>query len=407
MPNFHYKAVTLDGEPDEGEMFGPDAATIIRRLQDNGRIPILAEEIISARKETKTSGRPALLRRSSRKADVASFTRSLSALLGAGTPLDRGLAIMLEVEDDEANRQLISDIQTAVRGGAALSTAMEEQGKVFSVFYMSMIRAAEISGTLSSGLERMVEYLERSQELRDKLVSALIYPAILLGVAGLSVIILLAYVVPQFRPIFDEMGSALPLATYITLAISDFLGSYWWLCLAAIATAVLGCRYYLDKPRVRYQLDGRLLRLPLIGRLISTLEVARFSRSLGTLLQNGVPVLTSLSIARETLSNRVMSNAIGKAGTALKQGGELSDTMIESKVFPSLAIQLTKVGEETGNVDSMMLRIADVYDREVATTIQRMLALLEPLLIVGLGIVIAGIIMSILVGIISINDLPM
>jgi len=405
MPNYYYKAVTRDGVADEGEMNEVSSAAVIRRLQDSGRIPILAEEVVSGRVKRNALKMPSL-KRKSRQPDIVGFTRSIALLLASGTALDRALDIMLEVEDEPASRKLVQDIQASVRGGAALSAALEEQGSTFSGFYLSMVRAAEISGALSEGLERMLEYLERSRALREKIVSALIYPAILLLVAGLSVVILLTFVVPQFRPIFEEMGAALPLATRFVLTVSDFLAGYWWLGLLAIAAAGMATMRFLSIPEKRHQVDAVMLRLPLIGPLISAVETARFSRSLGTLLHNGVPVLQSLEIARDTLTNRAMAAAVAGAATSLKEGGELSDTLLEATVFPGLAIQMIKVGEESGNVDAMMLRISAVYDDEVAIKVQRMLAMLEPLLIIGLGIIIAGIIMSILIGIISINDLP-
>ena len=270
-----------------------------------------------------------------------------------------------------------------------------------------MIRAAEASGDPSSGLERLVEYLERRQEIHDRIVSALIYPVILLGIAGLSVIVLLSYVVPQFRSMFDDMGPALPIATRMVLAVSDFVAKFGWLAIPIALLAVVLVRIYSSKPENRLHLDAWLLRMPLIGPLVRNLETARLSRSLGTLLQNGVPVLQSLSIARESLGNHVMIDEIDKAVASLKQGGQLADTLVLERTFPKLAIQLIKVGEETGKLDRMMLHIAAIYDREVNTKVQRLLALLEPALIVGLGVIIATIIMSILVGIVSINDLPM
>jgi general secretion pathway protein F len=405
MPNYYYKAVTSDGVEDEGEMTEVSAAAVIRRLQESGSIPILAEEIVSGRLKPSTF-RISSLKRKAPPPDITSFTRSLALLLASGTALDRAMDIMLAVEDNPASCKLVQDIQASVRGGAALSSALEEQDNIFSGFYVSMIRGAEISGTLSEGLERMLEYLERSRALREKIVSALIYPAILLLVAGLSVIILLTLVVPQFRPIFEEMGSALPLATRMVLAVSDFFASYWWLSMLTIVAAVVGAKQFLTIPQKRFQLDELLLRRSLIGPLIRAHETARFTRSLGTLLHSGVPILQSLEIARETLSNRAMAASVAEAAMSLKEGGELSDTLLEASVFPGLAIQMIKVGEETGNLDSMMLRIAEVYDDEVAIKVQRMLAMLEPLMIVGLGVIIAGIIMSILIGIISINDLP-
>jgi general secretion pathway protein F len=405
MPHYFYKAVTRDGVTDEGEMIEATSDAVIRRLQENGLIPILTEEIAPGGQSSRKFRLP-VPRKKARQPDVIGFTRSLASLLDSGAALDRALEIMLEVENDLAVRALIEDVQGTVRGGSSLSSALEEQGPVFSGFYVSMIRAAEASGTLGEGLERMLEYLERSRALREKIVSALIYPTILLGVAGLSVLILLTLVVPQFRPIFEDMGSALPLATRAVLGVSDFIASYWWLGAILMAGVVFGIRRALENPQTRLQLDSASLRLPLLGPLISANETARFSRSLGTLLQNGVPVLKSLEIGRSTLTNRALAAAIDDATEKLKGGGDLSSNLQSAGVFPGLAVQMVKVGEESGNLDHMMLRVAKIYDGEVSITVQRLLAMVEPLLIIGLGVMIAGIIMSILVGVISINDLP-
>lgn len=405
MPTFRYKAAAYNGDIKEGEMEESDAAAVIRHIQETRRIPIFAEEV-----------RPGLQRLDVRRwrvekkgvgrREVASFTRSMASLLSAGTPLDRALEIMRDVEDDALTIRLIDDVQQSVRGGGSLSFAVAEQGDLFSRFYVSMLRAAEASGNLSSGLERLVDYLDRRQEIHDRVVSALIYPVILLLVAGLSVIVLLSYVVPQFRSMFDDMGPALPVATRVVLAVSDFITSFGWLGIPIIALTLVYARKYVSKPENRLRLDNWLLHTPLIGALIRNLETARLSRSLGTLLQSGVPVLNSLSIARDSLSNRVMVDEIDKAIISLKQGGQLASTLVTAKRFPKLAIQLIRVGEETGSLDKMMLHIAAIYDREVNSTIHRLLALLEPALIISLGVVIATIIMSILVGIVSINDLP-
>ena len=407
MPSFRYKAVTRDGQLDEGELVADSVEAIIARLQQAGRIPIHAEEIRGARR---VSSRPKALpglKTKGRKPDVTSFTRALSVLLESGTPLDRSLDIMREVESSEPSIELIRDVQSAVRGGASLSDALDSQGALFSRFYISMVRAAELSGKLAEGLQRLTEYMASSQALRSKIVSALIYPAILLGVAGLSVIILLTAVVPQFRPMFEEMGAALPLPTQIVLAVSDFLAAYgWWLPL------VLGLLYVLARkawmaPAGRRRFDRWLLRVPIAGALARAVDTARLGRSIGTLLSNGVPVLKGLAIARETMSNTVMAEALDAAADDLREGGHLSRALLEAGEFPPLAMQLLKVGEESGRVDNMMLRVADIYDEEVELTIQRLLSMLEPIMIVGLGVVIAGIIVSVLVGIISINDLPM
>ena len=406
MPTFRYKAIAHNGESHEGEMHEPNAAAVIRCIQESGRIPIFAEEIRPGLQFLNLAWWPDR-KKSVGRLQVESFTRSLASLLGAGTPLDRALEIMCEVEEDALTIKLIDDVQQSVREGGSLSSAVAERGDLFSKFYINMIRAAEASGDLSSGLERLVEYLERRQEIHDRIVSALIYPVILLGIAGLSVIVLLSYVVPQFRSMFDDMGPALPIATRMVLAVSDFVAKFGWLAIPIALLAVVLVRIYSSKPENRLHLDAWLLRMPLIGPLVRNLETARLSRSLGTLLQNGVPVLHSLSIARESLGNHVMIDEIDKAVASLKQGGQLADTLVLERTFPKLAIQLIKVGEETGKLDKMMLHVAAIYDREVNTRVQRLLALLEPALIIGLGVIIATIIMSILIGIVSINDMPM
>lgn len=405
MPDFQYKAITREGIEEQGEMHGSSAAAVIRSLQEQGSIPVFAEEVTTSRRGA-TRLRWSKKRDSEGRPDVNIFTRSLASLLSSGAVLDRALDIMHDVEDDAPTLQLIESIRSSVRGGAALSKAMEEQQGVFSGFYVSMVRAAEMSGTLDEGLQRLLEYLERSRELREKILSALIYPAILLVVAGLSVIVLLTFVVPQFESVFEEMGSALPLATRFVLSVSDFLARSWWLIILLAAGSIYYARRWLADPSSRRRLDDFSLRVPLIGGLIAASETAKFSRSLGTLLINGVPVIQSLDIGMNTLNNRAMAASIADAANSLKEGGELSATLERTGVLPKLAIQMIRVGEEGGNLDQMMLRIAQIYDGEVSTKVQRLLALLEPALIIGLGLVIAGIIMSILVGIISINDLP-
>ena len=406
VPNYFYRAVTRDGEADEGQMFGDSAAAVIARLQDSGRIPISAEEVREGGRRRIRKSPRRLLRHRSGRADIEAFTQSLAALVSSSIPLDRALQIMLDADSDPATRKLVSDVQASVRGGNALSTALEEQGAAFSRFHISMIRAAEASGTLGDGLTRLTGYLERARMLRDKVRSALIYPSILASVAGLSVIILLVYVVPQFRPIFDEMGSSLPVATRVTLAISDFFAAWGWVVAIAVGASALAIRKLWARPDFRRRVDGVLLRLHRVGTLIQAVDTARFSRSLGTLLQNGVPLLMGLPIARDTMTNSEMAQAVSDAVEDLREGGDLSKALQRADVFPSLAIQMLMVGEESGTVDKMMLRMSDTFDREVEASIQRLLMLLEPALIVGLGIVIAGIIMSVLIGIISINDLP-
>jgi general secretion pathway protein F len=406
MALYRYKAVTTDGELLQGEMEGSDQAAIIAQIQSSGYIPIRAKRV--GAQHFGFRFQPKLLhpRRIARR-ELAVFTQELSSLLHAGLPLDRALQVMIEVADDKHMRNLIGSIQEAVRGGAAFSDALETHKGIFSRFYVNMVRASEAGGTLDLGLARLVEYLERARALKESVLSALIYPTILVTVSGVSLLIILAYVVPQFTELFAEAGRALPLSTQVVVNTAALLRDYWWLLVLAVMTLALYVRWQLATPWGRYRWDRLLLRLPMVGELIKRMDMARFSRSLGTLLASGIPLLAGLSIVKDILSNRVLSDTLDVAADTLKAGRSLAEQLMSTGLFPALGLQMIKVGEETGRLDEMLLRVADIYDREVTTAIQRMLALLEPILIVGLGLLIAGIIMSILVAIVSVNELPL
>lgn len=406
MPLYRYEAVTPAGELLHGEMDGVDQAAVVARIQESGQLPIRAEPLGVDRLGSLFARKPGSSRRISRR-ELAVFTRELSSLLHAGLPLDRALQVIVDVSHDGRVRKLAATIQESVRGGAALSDALEAHGAVFTRFYVSMIRAAEAGGTLDSGLARLAEYEERNKALSDSVVSALIYPSILVVVASASLLIILAYVVPQFTQLFADAGRALPVSTQVVIGAAALLRNYWWLLAAGVIGMMFLVRLQLASPGGRYGWDRLLLRLPVLGELIKRIQMARFSRSLGTLLASGVSLLTGLSIVQDILSNRVLSDTLDLAIDALKAGRSLADPLMSTGLFPVLGLQMIKVGEETGRLDEMLLRVAEIYDREVTSATQRMLALLEPILIVGLGVVIAGVIMSILLAIVSVNDLPL
>lgn len=407
MPLYRYKAVNAEGEIVEGEMEARGQEAVIERLQTLGHMPIRAHEIKEPGAGGARSSLSTLLARSSRisQRDVGTFTQELATLLRARLPLDRALEILIELSGNVSVRQLLTRVRERVHDGATLSAAMEAQKGVFSRLYLSMLRVGEAGGALDVVLLRLAEHMERARELRDTVTSALIYPAILVCVAGLSVVVLLIFVVPQFQQLFDDAGKALPLATQVVIALGDFLRGYWWALVLAVLAVVVFMRKQLSNPVTRYRWDLRFLRLPLAGELIAKLEVSGFSRTLGTLLANGVPLLTGLSIVKETLHNRVLGEAMGQVADSLKQGRGLAQPLMEVSQFPRLAVHMVRVGEETGHLEDMLLQVADVYDKEVRSAIKRLLALLEPVLILGLGLVIAGIIMSILVAILSVNEL--
>ena len=404
MPRYRYEAVDASGEVVRDEL---DAATLdaaIVRLRDQGLLPLAVNEAKSGFLRG-GFGQPLFSkRRALSRKTIALLTQQLASLLHAGMPLDRALTILIGVTEDEQAKPVLERVQEKVRGGSSLADALEVQG-VFSRFYLNMIRAGEAGGALDVVLKRLTEFLERSQALRETVTSALIYPIILLSVSALSVIILLTFVVPQFQRLFADAGKALPLATQIVIAVGDGFRYYWWV--GAILFVLLSAiaRRQLSQPESRARWDDRFLRLPLFGDLIAKVETARLSRTLGTLLGNGVSMLSALTIVRETLSNQVLAGALGEVAEHVKTGRGLADPLLEAGRFPKLAVQMIRVGEETGQLQEMLLQVADTYDGEVQTAVKRMLTLLEPALILGLGVIIAGIIMSILVAILSLNDL--
>ncbi|MFW1677727.1 type II secretion system F family protein [Pontibacter sp. JAM-7] len=406
MPVFHYQAVTSSGEARAGQLEGADQHAVVAQLQSQGLIPLSVESGIRGFSlqqllQMKVGGRQGLS-----EAKLLGFTRQLAALMQAGIALDRALQIMHRVTDDHELREVISPIQEGVRRGQSLSVVLEEQNAGFTNFYISMVQAAEVSGDLGQGLTTLASYMERSKILRDQVMSALIYPIILLLVSAISLLIILTYVVPQFEQLFSDMGRALPLSTQVVIGVAQFLQNYLPMILVIMLALFVYCRYLLTQPSIRLSWDRRKLSLPLFGSLIQRLETARFTRSLGTLVKGGVPLLRALSIAQETLSNRRLIEAVSGATNSLKEGRHLAAPLLATGAFPALAIQMMQVGEETGQLEEMLLKVADVFDQEVATAIQRMLAILTPALIVTLGVVIAGIIMSILVAIMSINQIP-
>lgn len=403
MALYHFKAVNQQGETQEGRLEGADQQAIVSQLQHRGLIPLSVEpadqhmtEGFSLRLTKKAVG----------ERQIQVLTQDLAALLKAGIPLERALGIMMQVRTNPADIKVLGQIQEGVRRGQPLSNVLAEQDAAFSHFYLNMVKAAEVAGNLDQGLADLAVYMERSRQLREKALSALLYPAILLLVSAASLLIILIYVIPQFQQLFADMGQALPLATRIVIGAAELLRDWGpWLLLLVLLALVYG-RRQLQHPEKRLLWDGFLLRLPLAGELIKRLEVARFSRSLGTLMKGGVPLLNALNIARDTLVNSLLAQTLDAAADSLKAGKRLAEPLLASGLFPPLAIQMIQVGEETGQLEEMLLKVADTYDREVENAIHRLLTILEPLLIVGLGIIIAGIIISILVAILSINELP-
>lgn len=403
MPQYRIKAVNRDGETIEEDREAPSESALILSLQEEGLLPI---RIAAA-----GSGGLAFLRFGRRGAKISHkqvtlFTRELLTLLEAGLPLDRALNILLELTAGEPEfNAMIGKILEKIKGGAQLSDALEAQGPVFSRFYLNLIRAGEAGGAIEVVLDRLTKYLDSSKELRDTVTTAMIYPIILVIMAIGSLLLLLTFVVPQFTEMFDSAGKELPVPTQIVVGAADAIRSYWWTLIPLFALVSAWIRYQRSDPVRRLVWDGWMLRMPLFGELVLKFQVASFSRTLATLLTNGVPLLAALSIVKDTLDNRLVAQKLGLAVESLKEGGGMTAPLMEAEIFPSLAMQMIKLGEESAQLPEMLDRVATTYDKEIKISIQRLLALLEPILIVGLGIMIGGIIISILMAILSVNDL--
>ena len=401
MALFRYKAVTSTGDTIEGEMEAPSRDDVVAKLQDAGHLALDA-------KEASAGGAfdfGTMFRRSPLAGnELNSFTLQLATLLAAGQPLDRALQILIELPDAESARKLIERVREAVRGGAPLSGALESEHGVFSRLYVNMVRAGEISGSLHSTLKRLGEYLERSKALKDQVISAMIYPAILLTLVFAALTLLLVYVVPQFVPLFADLGTELPLITKFVLAIGTTLQSFWWLIAGAIIFAVLWLRRQWTDPDQRMVLDTKMLGIKAIGPLIAKIEIARLARTLGTLLDNGVPLLTALAIGRNVVGNKALVQAVDAASEDVKSGGGLSYGLGKSKLFPRMALQMIAVGEESGALDAMLLRVADAFDLEVKNTMDRLLAALVPALTIFMAVLVAFIMLAILLPILDLSS---
>jgi len=400
VPQFSYKAIGRDGKSFNGVIEADGMELASRQLRGQGFTLLKLEPggDLDAR-AARAAGKPP------RRQDILSMTSELAVLLRAGLPLDRALKVLIDMAALPQMHQLLSEMLTAVKGGKALSQAMAPHEELFGTFYISMVRSGEASGQLSSVLDRLVEYLENAKANRDSVVSALIYPAILLVVSVLSIVLMLGFVVPQFQTLFEDMGEGLPLLTRVVVDSAEFIKSWGWLMLLAVVGLVFYLRRWAATDEGKTSLHRRMLKLPLAGGIIFEFEVSKFSRTVGTLLGNGVSLLKAISIAIDTVDNRVIREALDVLPPAVKAGKRMSVALADTGMFTPMVIQMIRVGEESGSLDQMMLELAKVFDGHVQSGVKRGLALLEPVLILGMGFVIAVIIIAILMGILSVNDL--
>lgn len=402
MTLYHYKAVTPAGETLEGQMDVASHEEVIARLQDAGNIPLDvrdADSVESAGLLATLMKRPTLS-----DAQIVQFTQQLATLLGAGQPLDRALQILIDLPESEKARSLLERVRDVVRGGATLSDALEAERGTYSRLYVNMVRAGEAGGSLEDTLSRLADYLERSRVLRASVINALIYPAFLIGMVLVSLFVLLVVVVPQFEQMFADMDVEMPLITRIVVGIGSTLQNFWWLLLAGLVFGIAWLRRRLADPVSRLAIDERLLGMRVVGELVRKLETARLSRTLGTLLKNGVPLLGALTIGRNVMGNAALAQAVDAAAADVKTGSGLGFALGQTKRFPKLALQMISVGEESGELDTMLLKVADTFDVEVRNTLERLLAALVPATTVIMTGIVAIIMMAIILPILKLTS---
>jgi general secretion pathway protein F len=406
MTAYSYRASTAEGKMVEGTMEALDDGTVSLKLQEMGLIPV---RIGSAARQTIFSREidwPWKSKKVRRK-DVLVFTQELHTLVHAGFPLDRSLAVLRQLAESKEMSEVLQGVLKEVKGGKSFSEALGKYPDVFPKVYINMIKAGEAGGALEEILGRLAAYLVSSDDLRSYIIGALIYPVLLSTVAVASVVILTIFVVPRFTAIFQDMGVALPLPMAFLKGLSDFLTRFWWLVLSMIFIVGFYFKRFRQSTEGHLKWDRWLLRVPLVGVVLRKIEVARFARSLGTLLHGGVPLLQAMTIVREVLGNQSIAEAIEPIRNGIKKGEGIAQPMKQSGIFPPLAMHLIEVGEESGKLDSMLNQVADVYDIEVRNSIKNLIAFFEPALILLMGIMIGTIVVSMLTAIFSINDIPL
>ncbi len=403
MPVFVYRAADQRGKTIAGVMEAADSRAVVERLHREAYYPIE----VAPQEASRGLWRRLPARRISNR-DLVAFTQQLATLVEAGLPLDRSLSILEELAPNPRQKDVVGDLLQSVRGGASFADALaKHHPRPFSRLYVNMVRAGEKGGVLEVTLRRLGDFLEAAQEFREALVSALIYPALLTAVGAGAVVFLLTFVIPRFAEIFRDLGQAVPLPTQILLTVSGAVRDFWWVLLLALVAAALGTRILLATAEGRLVWDRATLRLPLVGDVILKAEVARFCRTLGTLLRSGVPVLGALAVVKEMVANQLLAVAVERLGDGVKRGAGLSAPMRESGLFPPLTLHMVRVGEETGRLEEMLLKVSDTLEADVRSAMKRLIGLLEPGIILTMGLLVGFIVVAMLMAIFSINEIPL
>jgi len=408
MPIFSYKASDSAGNVFKGTLEAAEEKEAAAKLSAMNYIPIRIQSAGKSRNRFQLDGSinvSSMFERVTTK-DVMMFTLDLHALLQAGLPVDKALSLLINVSEKEKFKEVISAILKSVQSGNSLSEALVAYPKIFPLLYTNMVKAGETGGVLPVVLERLGTFLENSQDLKDFIKSAMVYPLFLVFVGGISIIIMLAFVVPKFAIIFSDLGQAMPFSTQLLLGISHGLRDFWWLIIAVIGTIIYLSKKYVQTPEGRLKTDRMKANLPVIGTLVKSVEAARFTRTLGTLINSGVPILQALRLVQEIITNQQIAGELETVYHRVKEGDNLSAPLLQANIFPPLAVQMISVGEQTGKLDEMLLRVAENYEKMVRNMIKRFVSLLEPVMILGMGLMVGFIVISMLLAVFSMNEVP-
>jgi general secretion pathway protein F len=400
MATFFFRAVSSDGKVRNGTLAGENEKVVAHELRNQGLIPVyVGATQQSAAFELKLPAFGARKRR-----NVLFFTQELATLLTSGIPLDRALSITAELTEQDSFRSIVLDVLRLLKAGKPLADSLSTHPDYFSDLYINMVRAGEASGSLAKIFERLSEFERTRDDLRNYIVSSMIYPALLTGVGLGSIFILLNFVVPRFSSIFSDSHLKVPTPTLLMLEASHIVQTYWWMAAAVVAVLAIGFQMYTRTPAGRLWWDGARLKIPMLGDALLKAETSRFARSMATLVANTVPLVQSLAISAATLNNKTLAGALDGVAQGVKRGEGMAAPLRKSGAFPPLVAHLLTVGEETGHLDTMFARMADIYENDTRSAIKRFTSVFEPMVILVMGVMVGTLILSMLLAITSIND---
>lgn len=405
MPSFRWSAINPGGDVARGVMEAPDRTTVVERLQRQGQVVLRADPADGRRGWTDLLQIELRRSRGLDKTTLGEITRELAIMLAAGQDLDRALRFVVENTRNARARVILGSVRDKVRSGSSLAAALAAEPRSFSKLFIGVVRAGEAGGTLPTTLDRLATLLERERSLSANLRSAMIYPALLITAAIGSIFLLLDYVLPQFTPIFEQAGAELPTATRVLMTLGTVVGAAAPWGLMALLACGLVARQLLARPAYRLKFDRMLLRLPVVGGLVRETLAARLTRTLGSLLQNGVPLIPALGIARDALGNLAAAAAVDAAAVGAKGGAGLARPLAAAGLFPPRTIHLLQLGEEAAQLASLALKAAEIHDEQARLMVQRLVALLVPMITIAMGLAVAGIVSALLTAMLSLNDL--